>query len=79
MERSSNGGSRKWLHLTPRLVSRGLGRRAYGLGGIPGPWQTGETPSYALSTPSPQVKGTGLQGTLPLEFLSLLLFLSCHS
>lgn len=38
-----------------------------------------ETPSYTLRTPNPQVKGTGIQGTLPLEFLSLLLFLSCHS
>lgn len=79
MERSSEGDSWKWLHLTLHLVSRGGSRRTYGLGGVPGPQQMEETPSYTLRIPNPQVKGTGIQGTLPLEFLSLLLFLSCHS
>lgn len=79
MERSSNGGTRKWLYLTLYLVSRGVRRRAFGLGGVPGPLQTGESSSCAFPTPVPQVKGTGMQGTLPLEFLSLLLFLLYHS
>lgn len=46
----------------------GACRRACCLGGVPGPQRRGKTPSCALPTPAPQVKGTEIQGPLPLEF-----------